>query len=100
MWAQTATPEHSADVRLLLMEQLRHDTTKMRGLQSQLCRLPRHLKHTASRSLSVCALETEVVVTVDGSDVEGRGGSLLELVSTQHLAYHRAFAILSIEHWD
>lgn len=45
----------------------------MGGLRSQLCCLPHHLKHTAA--LSVCALEKEVVVTVDGSDMEGRGGT-------------------------
>lgn len=69
----------SRDVRLLLMEQLRHDQNAWVVITSlPLATSPQ----TYSCTVSVCTLEMEVVVTVDGSDVEGRSGSLLELVST------------------
>lgn len=85
------------DVRLLLMEQLRRDRNAWVAITALPLATP---PQTHSFTVSVCALESEVVVTVDGGDGGGRGGSLLELVSTQHLAYQGPFAILSIEHWD
>lgn len=67
------------DVRLLPMEQSRHDPNAWVAITALPLATP---PQTSSFAVSVCALETEVVVTVDGSDVEGRSGSLLELVST------------------
>lgn len=66
--------QHRGVQRLLLLEQLRRHNQNAWVATKVL--LLATCPQTYSITVSVCALETEVVVTADGSDVEGRGGWL------------------------